>query len=142
MGYKIGACMRNVQEVEIYEEKAKGIYLCSLVNIDVAKPLLGGISVGNIADGVNRVGFQYERMPEFSYSCGLVDHEEESCKQRGIGGLVVECFEEKDWGPWMRSESLTLSTQSNKKDTKLKKDVVMLDVETENVVPLKKTQTS
>ncbi|KAJ1422241.1 Zinc knuckle CX2CX4HX4C [Sesbania bispinosa] len=103
MGFKIGACMGRVQEVEIFETKEKGIYLRCLIEMDVTKPLLGGISVGSKEDGVSWISFQYERLPQFCYACGLVGHEEELCKRRRKSELVGEGSEEEEWGPWLRA---------------------------------------
>ncbi|KAJ1437850.1 Zinc finger, CCHC-type [Sesbania bispinosa] len=79
MGKHIGACMGTVIETDIYEISGRGSFIRALVNIDASEPLLPGINTGSKTDGVFWVEFQYEKLPLFCYSCGLIGHDEDGC---------------------------------------------------------------
>ncbi|KAJ1388044.1 Zinc knuckle CX2CX4HX4C [Sesbania bispinosa] len=79
MGFKIGACLRVVQEFDICENRERGPYVRILVEINNQKPLLTGIHVGSQKDGVSWVDFHYERLPQFCYHCGCIG-QDEMCK--------------------------------------------------------------
>ncbi|KAJ1388771.1 Zinc knuckle CX2CX4HX4C [Sesbania bispinosa] len=82
MGQRIGACLGEVKESEIFEVRERGSFIKILVEVDVTKPLKPGINIGSQADGVLWVDFQYERLAQFCYACGLVGHEEDTCVTR------------------------------------------------------------
>ncbi|KAJ1387928.1 Zinc knuckle CX2CX4HX4C [Sesbania bispinosa] len=69
-----------------------------LVEIDISNPLLPGIDVGSKNDGVFWVNFQFEKLPQFCYSCGLIGHDEDSCS-----GKIQSKEGSTTLGPWMRT---------------------------------------
>ncbi|KAJ1404178.1 Zinc knuckle CX2CX4HX4C [Sesbania bispinosa] len=79
MGSKIGACLGQVLEYDVFECKERKSFLKILVNLDTQKPLLTGVPVGSNKDGVTWVEFQYEKLPQFCYLCGRIGHDDMFC---------------------------------------------------------------
>ncbi|KAJ1435332.1 Zinc knuckle CX2CX4HX4C [Sesbania bispinosa] len=102
MGRKIGACMGEVNESELFEIGEKGSFFKVTVLFDSSKPLKPGINVGSKTDGITWVDFQYERLPQFCFSCGLVGHDENTCKLTAATGNPEE-RPESNFGPWLRT---------------------------------------
>ncbi|KAJ1381881.1 Zinc knuckle CX2CX4HX4C [Sesbania bispinosa] len=102
MGRKLGACMGEVTSSGIFEVKERGSFIKLQVVIDCTKPLKPRIHAGSCRDGVFWVEFQYEKLPQFCYSCRLIGHSEEYC-------VTTEKDEEdkednkSSLGPWMRT---------------------------------------
>ncbi|KAJ1394771.1 Zinc finger, CCHC-type [Sesbania bispinosa] len=100
MGHKVGACLGKVVESDVFEERDRGTFIKVLVEIDTSKTLLPGIPVGSHKDGIAWVEFQYERLPQFCYRCGLIGHIEDMCKDP-----ILESSDNsdgrKDFEPWM-----------------------------------------
>ena len=75
------------------------------MKIDVTKKLVRGKKV-KIEGGEQRwISFRYERLPNFSYRCGLLNHDLRDCAE------VVEKENQKEqtnlqYGPWLRGEAL------------------------------------
>ncbi|KAJ1381728.1 Zinc knuckle CX2CX4HX4C [Sesbania bispinosa] len=113
MGYKVGTCLGNVVESDVFEERDRGTFLKVMVEIDISKPLLPGIPVGSHKDGVTWVDFQYERLPQFCYWCGRVGHNEDMCKDSNID-LRDNSSGRKDFGPWMRASHFGRKSQQHK----------------------------
>ena len=73
------------------------------VSVDITKKLIRGKKI-NIEGGENRwVIFKYERLPNFCYRCGMLDHAIKECSE---GPLVNEREEEGSfqYGAWLRGE--------------------------------------
>ncbi|KAJ1379363.1 Zinc knuckle CX2CX4HX4C [Sesbania bispinosa] len=105
MGYRIGPCLGEVKDSGVFEVRDRRSFIKILVDHDSTKPLLPGINIGSHADGVMWVDFQYERLPQFCYSCGLVGHEEDTC---GTCSSQTEQEEsgEGNLGPWLRASQV------------------------------------
>ena len=73
------------------------------VSVDITKKLIRGKKI-NIEGGENRwVIFKYERLPNFCYRCGMLDHTSKECLE---GPLVNEGEEEGSlqYGAWLRGD--------------------------------------
>ncbi|KAJ1397238.1 Zinc finger, CCHC-type [Sesbania bispinosa] len=107
--------MGTVSESEIYEVQGKGSYIRVLVEMDISNPLLPGINAGSKMDGVFWVEFQYEKLPQFCYSCGIIGHDEENCN-----GKIQTKEESVTLGPWLRltqvGRKLASSTRYHKNE--------------------------
>ncbi|KAJ1403686.1 Zinc knuckle CX2CX4HX4C [Sesbania bispinosa] len=95
MGRRIGACMGTVSDADIYEIQGMGSYVRILVEIDVSKPLLPGINAGSKSDGVFWVDFQFEKLPQFCYQCGM--------KRRAVLQGIGKMKTGNQLGPWLRA---------------------------------------
>ncbi|KAJ1399445.1 Zinc finger, CCHC-type [Sesbania bispinosa] len=105
MGRKIGACMGTVRDSEIFEVRDRGSFIKILVDFDTTKPLLPGVNVGSRVDGVLWVDFRFERLPQFCYSCGLIGHEEDSCRSDPVHANNDDT-EGQGLGPWLRASAV------------------------------------
>ncbi|KAJ1401181.1 Zinc knuckle CX2CX4HX4C [Sesbania bispinosa] len=102
MGMKIGSTIGSVQQTDLFETKDMGSFIKILVEVDVNKPLKSGINVGSNKDGVHWIDFQYERLPQTCYKCGLVGHDDEFCTQDSNAAGTEE-EENRGLGPWIRA---------------------------------------
>ncbi|KAJ1414343.1 Zinc knuckle CX2CX4HX4C [Sesbania bispinosa] len=102
MGRRIGACLGEVKESDIFESKERGSFIKIPVEFDISKPLRPGVNVGSQEDGVMWVDFQYERLPQFCYPCGLIGHEEDFCGAHPDKS-TRDNQKESDLGPWLRA---------------------------------------
>ncbi|KAJ1421660.1 Zinc knuckle CX2CX4HX4C [Sesbania bispinosa] len=59
-----------------------------------------GANIGK--DGINWIDFQYERLPQVCYSCGLVGHDEEFCSKKSATETDRD-DDIKGLGPWIRA---------------------------------------
>ncbi|XP_030924789.1 uncharacterized protein LOC115951782 [Quercus lobata] len=101
-GIAIEASLGEVLEVDVADSGVQwGKCLRVRVKIDVSRKLIRGRKI-NVDEGVARwVLFKYERLPNFCYRCGLLEHDLKDCTQkeeldktRKIGEL--------QYGAWMR----------------------------------------
>lgn len=73
------------------------------VNVNTAKKLIRGKKIC-IEGGDGRwVYFKYERLPNFYYRCGMLNHGEKDCLEK----VFLEENGEKgnaQYGPWLRGE--------------------------------------
>ena len=103
-GKAIGAKIGEVLEVDVPEKGVQwGKYLKVGVNVDMMKKLVRGKKVCIEEGGSRWVYFKYERLPNFCYRCGMVDHGEKECLEQA----PVEESGEKgnaQYGPWLRGE--------------------------------------
>ncbi|KAJ1376678.1 Zinc knuckle CX2CX4HX4C [Sesbania bispinosa] len=98
MGIKIGKSFGPVLDADVFEIQGRGSFVKVQVQLVIDKPLLHGINVGSRKDGVFWVELQYERIPQFCYSCGIIGHEDSGCEAQG---KVAE--DTRSLGPWMKA---------------------------------------
>lgn len=127
IGKIIGDAMGTFLSVE--DESQKGSVVSSLrmrVCIDITKPLRRCMNL----DGPNRqelqIRFQYERLPNFCYYCGILDHlvkDSQKCSD-----LVDESGEVPDshlkYGDWMHTQKKVDATRymgryGNRRNTRI-----------------------
>lgn len=75
--------------------KASGAFLCARVAIDICKPLCRGVLLQTDRSGKKDwFDLQYEKLPFFCKSCGVMGHSELECEyviNRLLGMLWVSC---------------------------------------------------
>lgn len=120
-GERIGADFHELVEVDVGPDgNAIGKYLRVKVRLDIQEPLMrdfvldrdkkgeeedgeGGV-VGGGEDGQKKkkgllwCRFEYEYMPDFCYTCGVIRHGEKECRLKPPKG------EAPQYGPWLRVE--------------------------------------
>ena len=103
-GLEIGGKIGRVLDVDVPEKGVQwGKYLQVRVSIDVTKKLVRGKKVTIEGGEAKWVFFKYERLPNFCYQCGRLDHGVKECKERtstenraGDEGM--------QYGAWLRGE--------------------------------------
>ena len=103
-GYVIGATIGKVLDVDVPEKGVQwGKFLRVRIRLDATTKLIRGKKV-SIEGGESRwVFFKFERLPNFCYRCGLLDHGEKDCPERKDGENFRE-EERKQYGAWLRGE--------------------------------------
>ncbi|XP_075665851.1 uncharacterized protein At4g02000-like [Castanea sativa] len=103
-GWAIGSKLGEVLEVDVSDSGVQwGRCLRVRVNIDVTKKLIRGKKI-DVEGGESRwINFKYERLPNFCYRCGLLDHGIKECLE---GPLVNGVVEEGSlqYGAWLRGD--------------------------------------
>ncbi|PNY00123.1 hypothetical protein L195_g023399 [Trifolium pratense] len=98
MGHHLGSLMGEVEASEIYEYPRKQIIIKIKVAINVHKPILSGIHVGNLTDGTCWIDYRYEKLPQICFKCGLIGHEANLCRKQALNTDTLAPL-----GPWIRS---------------------------------------
>ena len=96
---KIAAQMGLFMEADVDEEgNAKGKYLRFKVRIDVAKPLMRGTTTQVGETGKTHwCPFEYEYLPEFCFTCGILGHDDKMCTTELAKG------EQQQYGKWLKA---------------------------------------
>lgn len=99
---KIG---RFLGELEVVDEDANNRrvrkFLQIRVRIDMSLKLKTGCMITRDDGSLSWVQFKYERLPEFCYRCGKIDHVEKACSMsKGTG----EMKEGEEFGAWLRAQ--------------------------------------
>jgi hypothetical protein len=84
------------------EEASNGKYMRVRVRVDITKPLCRGRKIGLSNGAEGWVSFQYERLPNFCYWCGIPTHGERDCEE---WLRTPENLREKplEYGIWLRA---------------------------------------
>lgn len=105
MGMKIGSCLGEVLESELFEFPEKRIINKIKVALDIAKPIKAGANAGSRKDGVFWIEFRYEKLPQFCFFCGVIGHGEQGC-QKAAQAEKDQTFQSKNLGPWLRTTQM------------------------------------
>jgi hypothetical protein len=84
MGESIGALMGKVEASEFYEYPGKRVIIKIRVAINIHKPILSGIHVGNPIDGTSWVDYRYEKLPQVCFNCGMIGHMDKLCRNQAL----------------------------------------------------------
>ena len=103
-GYSIGATIGEVVEVDVTENRVQWEKCLRVrVMVDVTRRLIKGKRV--TIEGVEGrwVQFKYERLPNFCYQCGLLNHDMKDCIEVKKNGDQSE-MKELQYGAWLRGD--------------------------------------
>ena len=83
-------------------EMKGGSFMRVRVEVDISKPLCKGQKISWDQNSEGWVAFQYERLPNICYWCGLVSHDDKDCVLwlSSRGTLTVD---KQQFGPWIRA---------------------------------------
>ena len=77
----------------------EGKQLKILVEIDPTQPLIRGITI-KMNGILKQIDFRYEKCPDFCYCCGILEHNERNCKDKG-----ANIHSEQQFGAWLRAST-------------------------------------
>lgn len=84
---QLGSLLGRVVEVDSGEEGLRGsTVLRARVEIDIRRPLSPGVRMEGKNGKNNWIEFKYEKLPNFCYFCGLVDHTIRDCRRARAAG--------------------------------------------------------
>ena len=103
-GMAIGASLGEVLEVDVADSGVQwGLCLRVRVSLDVSRKLIRGKRILGEEGEDWWVRFKYERLPNFCYRCGLLEHDLKDCTQEN--GVDADGNRgELQYGAWMRGE--------------------------------------
>lgn len=108
MGRQIGGSIGEVVKVDFEEDNyAWGEFMRVWVNIDISKPLLLGKNVNVGVDKPCWIWFSYERLPNYCYQCGRIDHGYRDCMHgaQTTNMLTGDDLEKFSYGQWLRASN-------------------------------------
>ncbi|XVF51215.1 hypothetical protein PTKIN_Ptkin04bG0166900 [Pterospermum kingtungense] len=108
IGIVIGESIGEVEEVELGDNISIGSGQFRLrVYININKPLKRQKILAVEGGEKVRVRFRYERLPDFCFTCGKLDHQEAECgifiRMKKDGLAISRMF-----GPWLRAENMNI----------------------------------
>lgn len=107
-GEKLGSTIGMVEEVEVDEDVGWGSSLRVKILLDLKKPLARGRTI--TMHGVKIWSpLQYEKLPQFCFTCGRIIHENASCQ--------LEKNLSPQFGAWLRAEPNTRRRWEYNKDS-------------------------
>ncbi|XVF14074.1 hypothetical protein REPUB_Repub09cG0025500 [Reevesia pubescens] len=100
----IAETIGDVLEVDTHgEQLTLRKFLRAKVNINVSKTLRRGCKLAVLGGDYTLVMLRYERLPDFCYVCGRLNHHETECdvafQMKKCGGMVI-----RDYGPWLNAD--------------------------------------
>jgi hypothetical protein len=100
----IGRTLGQVERVADRDDERGGENCIRVrVRMDITTPLCRG-RILSMEEGKKRwAAFRYERLPNFCYRCGHVDHAEKDCEE-GLRQRNSKTPEEFQYGAWLRAE--------------------------------------
>ena len=102
-GWVIGSSLGNVMEVDVLDSGVHwGKCLRVWVRIDATKKLIRGKRITIEGSESRWVQFKYERLPNFCYRYGLLNHALKDCPASSGNGRTVE--EGLQYGAWLRGD--------------------------------------
>jgi hypothetical protein len=104
VGLQVGSTVGEVEDIDDLDDGVGwGEYLRVKIRIDLTKPLSRGRII-KVQEKDIWVAFQYEKIPRFCFTCGIVVHCSKKCGEYG-GRRVQRAEGTEDFGPWLRVAS-------------------------------------
>ena len=104
IGIVLGESIGDVKEIDIEgEQMAWGRYLRVRVVKDITKPLKRGSKLAVVGQGSVIAVFKYERLPDFCYICGCLDHQELDCDD-AVRMTIADGKVKREYGLWLRTK--------------------------------------
>ena len=103
IGESIGTVIKFADPLEM----KGGAFMRVRVRVDVSQPLYCGRKI-ELEDGTEGwVAFQYKRLPNLCFWCGLLTHDDKDCEiwLKSKGRLVVD---DQQYGHWLRAPQFSM----------------------------------
>lgn len=96
VGAMIAPTIGNVTEIK-YDTEGEAYGRCIRLKavLDIHKPLVRWTNI-SIGGSLCRLFFRYEKLADFCFYCGRLDHVDKDCREENIGG-------KKHFGPWLKA---------------------------------------
>jgi hypothetical protein len=98
MGESISALLGYVEASEFYKYPGKNLIIKIKVAIDIKKPILSGIHIGNPTDMTKWIDYRYEKLPQVCFKCGMIGHMDKLCRNPALNLETLAPL-----GPWISS---------------------------------------
>ena len=116
IGLAIGTKLGEVLEIDVQESGVQwGTCLGVKVRLDVTKRLIRGKKIMVERGGSRWVNFKYERLPNFCYQCGLLNHALKECPENDAVKTNNTEGEMLQYGAWMRGDFMKRYAQEQNK---------------------------
>jgi hypothetical protein len=101
IGMQIGSSVGEVEDIDVLDDGVGwGKFLRVKIVVDLSKPLARGRTI-TVKNNQFWISFQYEKLPKFCYTCGVIRHGSRGCG--GFRGRKVQGMEnEAQFGPWLK----------------------------------------
>ncbi|XP_075665231.1 uncharacterized protein LOC142634866 [Castanea sativa] len=110
-GWAIGSCLGSVLDVDVNEAGVQWSKCLRVrVRLDVTKRLARGKKISTEGGESKWVNFMYERLPNFCYRCGFLDHSLKECRD-GQPDSNKEGEGQLQYGAWLRGEPMRRGRQ-------------------------------
>lgn len=101
MGFKLGATVGKVEDADTdVDGTGWGEYLRVRVHVNLEKPIPRGRTL-KLKDKSYWMPFQYEKVPKFCFSCGVISHGPPGCL-KGDGKGKQGDGSDPEYGLWLR----------------------------------------
>ena len=101
----IGKTLGVVEKVADMDDERGGENCMRVrIRLNVTAPLCRGRMIQLEENKKCWVAFRYERLPNFCYWCGCLDHSEKDCDV-GLRKGSINSTEERQYGPWLRAST-------------------------------------
>ena len=109
--YGIGKSIGEVSRASQSGELIGGNFLRIRVGINITRPLSRGRKVFLGRDKEVWVKFNYEKLPNYCYWCGMVSHDAKECKVwlSSKGSLPLD---QQEYGPWLQADPFSVARRS------------------------------
>ena len=105
-GRVIGSCLGEVVDVDVSEAGVQWSKCLRVrVRVDVTKRLVRGKRITAEGEEPRWVNFKYERLPNFYYRCGFLNHSLKECSE-GQDQRDKEEVSQLQYGSWLRGEPM------------------------------------
>ena len=108
IGESIGTVIKSADPLEM----RGGTFMRVRVRVDVSQPLCRGRKI-ELEDGTEGwVAFQYERLPNLCFCCGLLTHDDKDCEVwlKSKGRLVMD---DQQYGHWLRAPRFSMGERQS-----------------------------
>ncbi|XP_021757945.1 uncharacterized protein LOC110722981 [Chenopodium quinoa] len=105
---EIGNMLEGFMELDDTDPLGWGEFMRIRVMLDVTKPLRWGLLVAVGSATTKWIDVKYERLSDFCFYCGILDHTDRECDKKEMDGEEMNDVVYQ-YGPWLRASPLKLS---------------------------------
>lgn len=103
---EIGEMIGTVTVSRDTAEMKGGTFMHVRVTVDISRPLCRGRKIMFDEDSESWVSFQYERLPNICFWCGMLSHDDKYC-DLWLGSKGTLSVESQQFGHWIRASQFS-----------------------------------